>query len=117
MSRVFFFSYAKGTNPLNGLEHLFAESAFEDMIPRGGSVATKLHMGELGNIRYIRPVFVRKAVDIAGSGGGVPFLFDTVAAYPGERETKEEYLNTAAKNGFVEASVNGVWRVETKMSL
>ena len=106
MSQVFFYSYAKGINPLNGLERLLAKSAFEEMIPRGGSVAIKLHMGELGNIRYIRPVFVRKVVDVVKSRGGMPFLFDTVAAYPGERGTKEKYLDTAARNGFVEASVD-----------
>jgi len=106
MSQVFFFSYMKAPNPLKGLQHLIDKSAFEAMIPRGKSVAIKLHMGELGNIRYIRPIFVRKVVDIVRSRGGKPFLFDTVASYPGERETKEKYLNTASKNGFVEASID-----------
>jgi len=106
MSQVFFFSYAKATNPLEGLQRLIAKSTFEEMIPRGKSVAIKLHMGELGNIRYIRPIFVRKVVDIVRSRGGKPFLFDTVVSYPGERETKEKYLNTASKNGFVESSMD-----------
>ena len=106
MSQVFFFSYAKATNPLKGLQRLIAKSAFQEMIPRGKSVAIKLHMGELGNIRYIRPIFVRKVVDIVRSRGGKPFLFDTVVSYPGERRTKERYLDTAAKNGFVEASID-----------
>ncbi len=104
-SRVYFHSYAKGRNPLRGLEKLFAKSSFREMIPENKPVAIKLHMGELGNIRYIRPAFVRKVVDIVKSAGGMPFLFDTVAAYPGERETKKKYLTTAAKNGFVEATV------------
>ena len=106
MSQVFFFSYAKATNPLDGLQRLIAKSRFEEMIPRGKSVAIKLHMGELGNIRYIRPGFVRKVVDIVRSRGGKPFLFDTVASYPGGRATKEKYLNTASRNGFVEASMD-----------
>jgi uncharacterized Fe-S center protein len=76
------------------------------MIPRGEPVAVKLHMGELGNIRHLRPVFVRKVVDIILSKGGKPFLFDTVANYPGSRESKKNYLDTAARNGFVEASVS-----------
>lgn len=105
MSEVLFFSYAKANRPVGGLGRLISKSAFEDMIPRGESVAIKLHMGELGNIRYLRPVFVRKVVDIIRSKGGKPFLFDTVANYPGGRDTKEKYLSTAAKNGFVEASV------------
>jgi len=106
MSQVFFFSYAEATNPLKGLQRLIAKSAFEKMIPRGKSVAIKLHMGELGNIRYLRPIFVRKVVDIVRSTGGKPFLFDTVVSYPGERQTKEGYLDTAARNGFVEANMD-----------
>jgi len=105
MSQVLFFDYSKGKNPLKGINGLLDKSGFVEMIPNGGSVAIKLHMGELGNIRYIRPVFVREIVDIVRDRGGRPFLFETVASYPGERDTKEKYLNTAVKNGFAEATV------------
>ncbi|MFC1944264.1 DUF362 domain-containing protein [Chloroflexota bacterium] len=37
--------------------------------------------------------------------GGRPFLFDTVASYPGHRDTREKYLDTADRNGFAEATV------------
>jgi len=106
MSQVLFFSYAKDTGPLSGLQRLISKSPLPDMIPEGKQVALKLHMGELGNIRYLRPVFVRRVVDIVKKKKGKPFLFDTVAAYPGERRTKEKYLRTAAMNGFVKSSVN-----------
>jgi uncharacterized Fe-S center protein len=106
MSQVFFFNYKDNKNPLTGIQKLFDRSGFLSMIPEGESVAIKLHMGELGNIRYIRPVFVRKVVDIIKGRGGKPFLFDTVTNYPGARESKKKYLDTAAQNGFVEASVN-----------
>ncbi len=106
MSRVLFFDYCQDINPLDGIQALVAKSGLEEMIPQGKPVAIKLHMGELGNIRYIRPIFARKIVDIVRSRGGRPFLVDTVASYPGERDTKHKYLNTAAMNGFVEASVN-----------
>jgi uncharacterized Fe-S center protein len=106
MRQVFFFSYKGEENALTGLKRLFESSASAAMIPGGEPVAVKLHMGELGNIRHIRPVFVRKVVDIIIKKGGKPFLFDTVANYPGGRDTKAKYLDTAARNGFVEASVN-----------
>jgi uncharacterized Fe-S center protein len=106
MAQVFFFSYKGDENPLTGLKHLFERSAFAGMIPRDEPVAIKLHMGELGNIRHIRPVFVRRVVDIIRATGGKPFLIDTVANYPGSRESKAKYLDTAARNGFVEATVN-----------
>jgi uncharacterized Fe-S center protein len=106
MSQVFFFNYKDNKNPLTGLQKLFDRSGFLSMIPEGESVAIKLHMGELGNIRYIRPVFVRKVVDIIKGKGGKPFLFDTVSNYPGGRRTKKKYQDTAVRNGFVEASVS-----------
>lgn len=106
MSQVWFFDYSQDKSALRGVQTLFGTSGFEDMIPKSGSTAIKLHMGELGNIRYIRPIFACKVADIVRSRGGKPFLFDTVSAYPTERDTKHKYLSTAAKNGFVEASVN-----------
>lgn len=63
-------------------------------------MAIKLHMGEKGNTRYIRPGLVRQVVDIVKKKGGKPFLFDTVVAYPGGRATKDKYSKTAAMNGF-----------------
>jgi len=105
MSQVFFFSYKDNKNPLTGIQRLFDRSGFPGMISKGDSVVMKVHMGELGNIRYIRPVFVGKVVDIIKGRDGSPFLFDTVANYPGERNTKKKYLNAAVKNGFAEATV------------
>lgn len=106
MSQVFFFSYKDDRSPLKGIQRLFERSGFQGMVPKGESVAIKLHMGELGNIRYVRPVLVRRVVDIIRSKGGQPFLFDTVANYPGARDTKEKYLETAVKNGFAEATIS-----------
>jgi uncharacterized Fe-S center protein len=106
MSQVLFFDYSKEINALAGLRRLISRSRLPDMIPKAEPVAIKLHMGELGNVRYLRPTFARQVVDIVKKEEGRPFLFDTVAAYPGERRTKAKYLRTAAKNGFVKSSVN-----------
>jgi len=105
MSKVFFFDYSKDRSILSGIRNLCGESAILEMIPEGGSVAIKLHMGELGNITYIRPVFVRRVVDLVKHAGGKPFITDTTALYPGGRDTADKYLATAASNGFVEESV------------
>lgn len=106
MSKVYFFSYKKRSTPLIGIEQLINKSGFIDMIPENGDVALKLHMGELGNIRYIRPVLVRTVVDIVKSKGSRPFLTDTVVNYPSQRDLKEKYLCTAAMNGFSEFTTN-----------
>ena len=74
MSQVLFFSYTKGINPLTGLQRLVSKSPLKDMTMGGKSIAIKLHMGELGNIRYTRPAFIRTVVDIVRSKKGNPFL-------------------------------------------
>ena len=68
-------------------------------------MAVKLHMGELGNVTYLRPAFVRKVVDLVKKRGAKPFVTDTVSLYPGGRDTESKYLSTAAYNGFVKESV------------
>ncbi|MFC1944265.1 hypothetical protein ACFLX5_02040 [Chloroflexota bacterium] len=64
MSQVFFFDYSRGTNPLAGVRALLESSGFGEAVHRGGSAALKLHMGELGNIRYLRPAFVRGVAEL-----------------------------------------------------
>ncbi len=104
-AEVFFFDYSAGGGVLSGLEKLCTASSVLKGIPERGSVAVKLHMGELGNISYLRPVFVRRLVDLAKKKGGKPFVTDTVALYPGGRTSERKYLSTAAFNGYVEQSV------------
>lgn len=82
---------------LDGLRELFSKvSDIED----GNLVAIKLHMGELMNYRFIRPVFVREIVEEIKEQGGIPFLTDCTTLYRRGRFTAVDYLETARKNGF-----------------
>jgi len=105
MSKVMFLDYSKEPAVLPGIERLCAESGILKAISKGDSVAVKLHMGELGNVTYIRPAFVRKVVDLVKKRGAKPFVTDTVSLYPGGRDTESKYLATAAYNGFVKESM------------
>lgn len=67
-----------------------------------GTVAVKLHMGEYGNLHYVRPPLVGKIVEILKTLGNSPFLFDTPTLYSGSRGTVEGYYETARRNGFCE---------------
>jgi len=69
-------------------------------IKKGDSVAVKLHMGEYGNLNYVRPPIVARIVEIVKDVGGKPFLFDTPTLYRAHRYTIEEYIKTAKMNGF-----------------
>lgn len=102
-SRVLFFDYSKGRHALHGIETLFNTLGLSTMLD--GQVAVKLHMGELGNTTYIRPVFVWQVVNLIKRAGSKPFITDTTANYPGARDTAEKYLATAACNGFTESTI------------
>ncbi len=105
MAEVYFLDYSKEQNVLQALKDLFTKSSLAETILGQGSVAVKLHMGELGNITYLRPIFVRRVVDLINRAGGKPFVTDATTLYAGGRNTPERYLATAASNGFVEATI------------
>jgi uncharacterized Fe-S center protein len=100
MSGVLFFSYSRDIAALEGLKLLLSKSKILETMPGNIDVAIKLHMGDLGAIRYLRPVFAWQVASLVREHGGKPFLFDTVAAYPGNRRKRQDYLRTAAINGF-----------------
>jgi len=66
----------------------------------GKQIAVKLHMGEYGNLHYLRPPLVGRVVQELKDKGAQPFLFDTPVLYGGPRGTAQDYLDTARKNGF-----------------
>ena len=89
MSDVYFLDYAKGESVLQGMRNLFTKSSLADLMSPEKSTAIKLHMGELGNVTYIRPLFVRRVADLVKRAGSQPFVTDTTALYPGARGTAE----------------------------
>jgi uncharacterized Fe-S center protein len=105
MSKVLFLDYSRDPEVLRGIDALCNASGILKAISKGDSVAVKVHMGELGNVTYIRPAFVRRVVDLVKKRGAQPFVTDTVSLYPGSRDTGTKYLSTAAYNGFVKESV------------
>lgn len=82
--------------------HLAIPKLFEKVckIERNEKVAIKLHMGELGNTNYIRPIFIRKIVEMVKKARGMPFITDTTTLYGGKRGNAVDYLTTASINGF-----------------
>ena len=91
--------------PWSKIDRLFTRSGIKKQIKDDDIVAIKLHFGELGNTRYIHPIFVRKIVELVKEAGGRPFLTDTTTLYKHARHTLFDYLETAAKNGFTRESM------------
>lgn len=71
----------------------------------GKKVAVKLHMGELGNLNYVRPPIAGKIVEILKKAGAKPFLIDSTSAYKAKRHTAKDYKETAKRNGFTEETI------------
>lgn len=87
-------------NLLDKVEGLLHRVGVASRIQRGDLVAVKMHFGEKGNTAYIRPVFVRRVVDVLKSLGAKPFLTDANTLYVGARSDAVSHLETAIQNGF-----------------
>ncbi|MGA6925679.1 MAG: DUF362 domain-containing protein [Desulfosarcina sp.] len=75
------------------------------VIDKRDLTAVKIHFGELGNAAFIRPVYIRKVVEMIRLAGGVPFLTDANTLYAGTRSDAPHHLSTAIANGFAYAVV------------
>lgn len=62
--------------------------------------AIKLHLGEPGNIAYLRPNFSKVVADKVKELGGKPFLTDCNTLYVGRRKDALEHLDSAYENGY-----------------
>lgn len=87
-------------NLVGKLGRLVQAAGLEDVIEKRDLTAVKLHFGELGNTAYIRPVYLRKIVDMLKAIGGSPFLTDANTLYAGSRSEAPQHLETAIYNGF-----------------
>ena len=98
---------AKPTGNLVDKVGLLLEAAdLPGRIRKKALVAVKLHFGEAGNTAYVRPVFLRKIVDVIKQAGGSPFLTDANTLYVGSRSDSVGHLTTAIRNGFNYAVVD-----------
>jgi uncharacterized Fe-S center protein len=91
--------------PLAKFRRLFELTEFLNRLHRGDTVAIKLHMGEHGNVRYLRPIWARTLADMVKEAGGQPFITDTTSLYRHRRATVHDYLETAAMHGYTPQSM------------
>ena len=72
---------------------------------KGKKTPVKLHMGEMRNKYFPRPVFVKKIVEELKRRETQPYLFDTTVAYKAVRNIKKGYEKLAAAHGFTEKKI------------
>lgn len=80
---------------------LFDRSNVGEVVARGDTVAVKIHFGEFGSHRLLRPHHVRVVVDRVKELGGKPFVTDTTGVgLTSGRGTAERCLRAATEHGF-----------------
>lgn len=87
-------------NLLQKLEKLLRAAGIEKIDFKNQFAAIKMHLGEPGNIAYLRPNFAKVVADVVKELGGKPFLTDSNTLYVGRRKDALEHLEAAYENGF-----------------
>lgn len=95
-----------GHNLLEKLDLLMRAAGIETIDFKDKFVALKLHLGEPGNLAYIRPNYVARVVSVVRKLGGRPFLTDCNTLYTGGRSNAVDHLQTAQENGFNRIAVH-----------
>ncbi len=88
------------------VERMSGELAVLKNIKKGELVAITLHFGERGNTGFVRPLYIRRIVNLVREAGGKPFLTDANTLYRGCRSNAVDHMNLAMEHGFSYATVN-----------
>ncbi len=101
-ARVFFTNLR--TTPemtiLQKLDLLMRKAGIETINFKKQYVAIKLHLGEPGNLAYLRSNYSKVVADLVKGLGGKPFLTDSNTLYVGRRKDALEHLDAAYENGY-----------------
>lgn len=109
MSSVVYFGNMRtkrGSSLPEKVERMLGELSMYKNMREGELVAIKLHFGERGVTGFVRPLFIRRIVDMIREAGGKPFLTDANTLYRGERSNAVDHINLAVQHGFAYAGVN-----------
>ena len=100
-SKVYFtdFSCRKENIP-EKFRRLLITAGIKDIDFNKKFACIKLHMGEPGNMAYLRPQYAKALADLIKELGGKPFLSDANTLYVGRRKNALEHLDSAYENGF-----------------
>lgn len=89
---------------LRKMEKVFFTAGLDEMVE--GKVGIKVHLGEPGDVHYLRPAYVSRMVDIIKGLGGEPMVVETsgLGWTPG-RTSASKHLESARRNGFCEETI------------
>lgn len=97
--------YSRSGGILRALDELMDAAGIGELFNPGDHVGIKIDIGQLGNTRYLRPVYIRAIVEKVQELGGTPVLLDTIgmvgSTFKGPSEG--DWFYTATINGFLGA--------------
>ncbi len=84
-----------GDSLIDRLEHLWKheEVGLKDWIKEGEIVAIKTHFGSRNQTRHLRPMYIRKVVDLVREAGGIPWVCEGVGLFWDERHKEATMSN------------------------
>ncbi|MCQ2182370.1 MAG: DUF362 domain-containing protein [Bacteroidales bacterium] len=91
---------APGNHQLDKLERLVKAAGIETIDFKNKFTAIKVHVGEPGNMAYLRPNYAATIVRIVKELGGKPFLTDCNTLYTGGRSNAVDHMDSAMHNGY-----------------
>lgn len=83
----------------------FLKEQLPSYFVRNEKICLKLHMGEYGNLNYVRPPIVEAIVNELKRLKARPFLYDSPVAYRSPRDTVRGYQEVARRNGFAKETI------------
>lgn len=99
--------YQPRLSAVSKLERLIAKSGILDNISKGDQVAIKTHFGIHGTTKPLRPVFIRKVVQMVKDRGGMPFVTETTGlGMTKERSFAVSKIETAEENGYTSQTLS-----------
>jgi len=87
-------------NLLKKLENLIIKSGIETIDFEKKFVAVKVHVGEPGNMAFLRPNYAARVVKFLKSKNAIPYLTDSNTMYSGRRSNAPHHLEAAFENGY-----------------
>lgn len=92
--------YVKGNTEKSGGAAIFSRLIKEAGIKEGDKVCLKVHFGEEGNTRYIKPELILPFAEGLKKAGCSMFVSDCNTLYKGRRVSGDEHRNLALEHGF-----------------
>ncbi|MFX1255792.1 MAG: DUF362 domain-containing protein [Promethearchaeota archaeon] len=117
-----------GDSLIDRLERLWnhKEVGLNDWIKPGDKVIIKTHFGSRNQTRHLRPMYIRKIVDLVRKAGGIPWVAECVGLGldidnpESTMSTGPGYTSLAAQHGITMGSMNapvmfldGIWGSDT----